>query len=110
MEYENNAICTICGKAYHRCSTCQDSRLNPWKNVVDTMEHYKIYMTVASYNNGYLSKEKANEELLDLDLSELGTFVPEIRDKINEIMSKDIKKSIKSVETESIELKEENNE
>lgn len=89
MVLKNNAVCAICGKGYYVCPDTQRLRtLNPWKSVVDSVEHYKIYMTVYGYTRTK-DKAKAREELKNCDLDGLDTFIPAIKDVINEILQED---------------------
>ena len=89
MALENNAICSICGKPYHVCRTCQDVKsFTPWRSVTDTMEHYKIYLIVADYTNNK-DKAKAKSELENCNLSDLEILVPSIKSVIKEIMAEE---------------------
>ena len=87
----NNATCSICGKPYRKCMSCQDSKIKPWHSIVDTYEHYKIFITIRDYNNGYIDKSEAKSQLAKLDLTGLDDFVVEIKDKINEILVEEVK-------------------
>lgn len=89
MENNINAYCGICGHGYHVCMSCQESKISPWRSIVDNMEHYKIFLTIRDYENGYINKEKANKQLSNIDLSEIENFLPEIKAKIEEIMKVD---------------------
>ena len=91
MARQNNSTCSICGAEYHVCSTCNETKTyTPWRIIVDTIEHYKIFMIIRDYNNGYMSKKEASKELRKLDLTELNTFVSEVKHKINEILEEEI--------------------
>jgi hypothetical protein len=87
MDNNLNATCSICGERYRLCLSCQDSKLNPWRSIVDSIEHYKIFIIIRDYENGYISKEEANEQLIQRDLTGSENFVPEIKAKIEEIMA-----------------------
>lgn len=82
-----NATCSICGEKYHRCDDCTKSKMNPWRSIVDTVDHYKIFLTIRDYNNKYITKEKAQEQLHNIDLTGLDNFIPEIKNVINEILN-----------------------
>jgi arsenate reductase-like glutaredoxin family protein len=86
MENNINAHCSICGNGYHLCLTCQGSKINPWRSIVDSVEHYKIFIVIRDYENKYIDKDEANKLLSQCDLTELDNFIPEIKDKIKEIM------------------------
>lgn len=84
---ETNAICSICGRPYHVCSSCLAQKsFKPWRTITDSIEHYKIYMALHGYT---LTKDKANAkmELQNCDLSDLDTFKPQIQSAIKEICS-----------------------
>lgn len=86
-----NAYCTICNKGYHVCNTCKNTRsFTPWRTVVDSMEHYKIYMAIHGYTVTK-NKEQAKAELQTCDLSGLESFKDEIKSVINEIMTEPVK-------------------
>lgn len=99
---ENNAKCTICGKAYHKCNSCSDSKMKPWRSIVDTINHYKIYLIIADYTNKKISKEKAKELLNGCDISDYKTFVPEVAKVIGDITKVEKKptKKVSKVESE----------
>lgn len=82
-----NAHCSICGRGYHICNLCaEQKRLKPWKTIADTIDHYKIYLSLHGYTISK-DKEKAKEELQHCNLSDLDNFNPEIISTINEIMA-----------------------
>lgn len=87
MENNINAYCSICGNGYNMCLTCQESKINPWRSIVDSVEHYKIFIIIRDYENGYIDKNEANKLLNQRDLTGLVIFVPEIKAKIEEIMT-----------------------
>lgn len=86
-----NAYCKICGQGYHVCNSCQNQKIfKPWKSIVDSIEHYKIYMAIHSYTISK-NKESAKEELQKCNLTGLESFNPEIKSVINEIMTESVK-------------------
>lgn len=81
-----NAYCKICGQGYHVCNSCQSQKVfKPWRSIVDSVEHYKIYLAIHSYTISK-NKELAKEELQKCDLTGLESFNPEIKSAISEIM------------------------
>ena len=87
MSEQNNATCCVCGKRYHVCKSCLEQKtFKPWRTVTDTVEHYKIYLAIHSYTVSK-KKERAKSELKQCDLSELESFLPEIKAAILEIMA-----------------------
>lgn len=71
--------------------SCQDSKINPWRSIVDSVEHYKIFIIIRDYENGYIDKNEANRLLNQRDLIGLENFVPEIKIIINDILKNDSK-------------------
>lgn len=91
-----NAYCKICGQGYHVCNSCQNQKVfKPWRSIVDSIEHYKIYLAIHSYTISK-SKELAKEELQKCNLTGLESFNPEIKSVIKEIMETSVKVKISS--------------
>jgi len=89
QEYLNHT-CSICGLKYHACDDCKDTKsFTPWRSIVDSIEHYKIYLIIRDYNNNYIDKLQAKYQLSNRDLEGLENFVPEIRLKIEEIIKEE---------------------
>lgn len=107
MALENNATCAICGKPYRVCSTCKEITLyTPWRTIVDTIPHYKIYLILCEYTKTQ-NIDKAKEALSECDLSELNTFDEDIKKVIKKILEKE--ENIKSINSdETKEVKPEN--
>lgn len=97
-----NAHCSICGEGYHICNSCtEQKKIKPWRAVVDTIEHYKIYLAIHGYT---LSKNKktARKQLKACDLTGVDNFLPRIKSVINEIMADDKSSYKKEVIKEEI--------
>lgn len=84
-----NAHCKICGTGYHICMACKSNKLTPWKNHTDTSQHYVIYQILHGYSAKVFTKAEAKERLLNTDLSELESFLPDVRRRINEILEEE---------------------
>lgn len=98
MPKDLNATCSICGKGYHLCMTCNEVKsFTPWRSIVDTVNCYKIFLSIKDYTNKAKTKEIAKSELVRFDLSEVDDFVPEIRDVVKEILSEDKLKKIRTL-------------
>lgn len=84
---QTNAHCKICGNGYRVCNSCRKSQgPSPWRAVADSMEHYKIYLTVHHYTISG-DKTAAAAELQNCDLSGQESFLPEIQSAIKEILA-----------------------
>lgn len=109
----NNATCSICGKGYRMCLSCRDlANVKPWQSHTDTSEHYKIYQIIHGYSTCVYSKEEAKEKFKMVDLSDFDNLRENIKDIINDIMGNNENTEFMSVETETINLlnKDDNNE
>ena len=106
MENKNNSICSICGKEYYACLSCHDSmRINPWKVYTDTSEHYKVFQIVRGYNTGVYNKDEAKEKLNNVNLDDIESFRPHIKQIVKDILKekKQIKKPVEAeAETEMV--------
>ena len=90
-----NATCSICGKKYHMCASCKDlMALQPWKIHTDTAEHYKIYQVLLGYNTKVYDIAEAKAKLLNIDLSDKDTYMTEIKEVIDKIMSYESKANV----------------
>ena len=88
MSTYQNHTCKICGTPYHACQSCDNIHsFQPWRTITDTRACYKIFLILNSYTNGYASPLEAREQLLGCDLTSLDSFVPKIRDTIQNILS-----------------------
>ena len=89
-EKKNNATCAICGAGYYMCLSCKDQiRLSPWKIHTDTSEHYKVFQILRGHTTGLYTKAEAKEKFKTVDLSDLETFLPEIKSAIKSILAEE---------------------
>lgn len=87
------ATCIICGKEYDACLSCKDKiNLRPWKTITDTIDCYKLFLILAQYNKGSLTKDVAKKQLSNIkyNLDELKEHDKKV---ILEIISETTKKS-----------------
>ena len=99
MANKNNAYCAICGNPYHVCMSCIDSmRLSPWKILTDTSEHFKVYQIIHGFTSNVYSKDEAKTKLSNVDLRDLESFRPNIKEIIKDILKeeKPIVKTVKA--------------
>ena len=105
---EKNAYCAICGNPYYVCMSCFDSmRLSPWKIHTDTSEHFKVYQIIHGFTGNVYSKDEAKLKLSKIDLSDMESFRPNIKEIIKEILKeeKPIVETVNQVEAvEPIEV------
>lgn len=90
MAEKNNAYCAICGSPYHVCMSCIDSmRLSPWKIHTDTSEHFKVYQIIHGFTSSVYSKDEARIKLKNVDLRDLESFKPNIKEIIKDILKEE---------------------
>lgn len=108
MDNYFNAVCSVCGKKYHVCQSCQNTgSFVPWRTVADSPSCYKIFQILSSHTNHQLADAQARALLQRCNLTELDTFLPEIKDTIMELLDKQESNSspntnLKSLSAESI--------
>ena len=97
MSNDQYNTCAICGRMYKRCRSCEENRKTwaAWKQFVDSREHFQIFVTLRSYNVGTSTKEEAAEALSKCDLSNMDSFLPEIKEMIANIMAEEPKNTEK---------------
>lgn len=110
MAEKYNATCSICGEPYHKCLSCKDSMaVRPWQVHTDTSEHYKVFQIIRGFSTGVYKKDEAREKFKNVNLEDLETFRPHIKDIIKDILKEDKKvvapiiEPIAKVEVESVE-------
>lgn len=116
MSKEINHWCVVCGKGYHACDSCNETKsFTPWRTLTDSIEHFKIFTILKDYNNKIINKKEAKKMLSNIDLSDKASFKESSRKLLDEILKEDIvdrkatrKKYDEVVETEVFESVEEN--
>lgn len=97
MAQEINHYCIICGKGYHACDSCYEVKtFKPWRILTDTIEHWKIYMTINDFKDGIISKDEAARQLQNCDLTGKESFKPSAKKSIEKILSESTKVTKKS--------------
>lgn len=100
MEYSKkiNHWCALCGTGYYACDSCsKEKTITPWRSLTDTVEHYKVFMILRDYKNKGISKEKAQELLSGLDLSDKESYKDNAKSVLSDIyMVSTADKSVKA--------------
>lgn len=114
---ENNAVCSICGKAYHLCLSCSDAmKLHPWKTYTDSQNCFQVFQVVRGFSTGVYTKDEAKKKLQNVDLKDINSFRPHIKKIVKDILKEDkpivraveeVESVKETVETEVAEVKEE---
>ena len=103
---ENNAVCSICGKAYHLCLSCSDAmKLHPWKTYTDTQECFKVFQVVRGFSTGVYTKDEAKEKLQNVDLKDINSFRPHIKKIVKDILKEEkvVVKAAEKIENTVVE-------
>jgi hypothetical protein len=71
--------------------SCADSiKAHPWKAFTDTANCYKVFQVVRGFSTGVYTKDEAKEKFKNIDLGDIESFRPHIRDIIKDIIKEDI--------------------
>lgn len=63
-------ICTVCGVEYEGCLTCQKAHTYaPWRNIVDTVDHYKAFCIARDWYAKEITDAEAKEKLKSVDVT-----------------------------------------
>jgi hypothetical protein len=82
--------CIVCGTRYHSCDTCERIRTyTPWRSICDSFEHYKVYLALRAYEEGFNSKEETKEalEVLGVKKGTYGDWQPKVVEKLDKIFA-----------------------
>ena len=103
MTEKNNATCSICGSEYYVCLACKDKmKLHPYKIHCCSPSHFQVFQVVRGFSTGVYDKDEFKEKLKNIDLTDIESFRPHIRDIIKDVL-KEEKVAIVVETTEKIE-------
>lgn len=95
-----NRTCKVCGIKYSYCPTCYEDKYKPtWMMLYHDDNCRQIWATVSAALSGDMPKDEAVKKLRSLDLTNLESFVPQIRDQIKELL-KEQKAPVKAKKVE----------
>lgn len=98
MTKENNAVCSICGKEYYACLSCSDAmKLHPYKIHCCSPSHFQVFQVVRGLSTGVYTRDEAKEKFKNIDLTDIESFRPHIRDIVKDVLKED-KPVVKAVE------------
>ena len=67
--------CYLCGESYQYCGTCSNDRMKPaWMSEFHSENCKNIFDICTRFNMGMMSKEEAQEALIECDLSNRENF------------------------------------
>lgn len=105
MMEKHNATCKICGKSYYACMSCADSiKAHPWKTFTDTAEHFKVFQVVHGISTGVYTKAEAKEKFKNIDLRDVESFRPHIRDIVKDVL-KEEKPMVEEIAVDEVAVK-----
>jgi hypothetical protein len=64
-------------------------KAHPWKVFTDTSEHYKVFQVVRGLSTGVYTKDTAKEKLKNIDLKDIESFRPHIKDIIKDVLKEE---------------------
>ena len=102
MAEKNNAKCSICDKDYYLCMSCKDTlSLHPWRVHTCSASHYQVYQIIRGYNTKVYTKDEAKAKLKNVDLSDMSSFRPHIKQIVKDILKE--KKPVVQIVEEVVE-------
>ena len=91
MSNKINHWCVVCGKGYHACDSCNETKsITPWRSLTDTVEHFKLFTVLKDYNNKLIDKTEARKLLSNIDLSGKDSFKDSAKSVLAEIYKDDV--------------------
>lgn len=78
-------------------------KLQPWKDVTDTAECYKVFQVVKGYSTGVYTKDEFKSKLKNIDLSNLENFRDHIKALIKDALKEETVKKVKVEEVPVVE-------
>ena len=105
MAERNNANCSICNKGYYLCISCKDSlQLNPYKRWACSPVHYQVHQVIRGFLNNVYTKDEAKEKMNNINLFDIETFKPNIKQIVKDILKED--EVVDDIKVESATVKE----
>lgn len=94
--------CVVCGEEYEYCPHCsQDRNKEPWHFNFHNKNCFNMYYIVSDYIGGEITKEMAQEKLLEADLSYMDKFNGKIAETVNQLLAEDKKPEEKEIKPEA---------
>ena len=90
MKRNKTRICICCGKEYQYCPRCDSDKDAPrWMMNFDTDACHVAFQVVTDYNYGEITREEAVAKLNAVDLSDLESYIPDVKDVVKKILTVD---------------------
>lgn len=86
VEKKINHWCIVCGKGYHACDSCDETKFMTWRRLTDSSNHYEIRLVIDDYTSNVINKKQARKMLNKCDIDDYKTFLPHIVKIIDEIL------------------------
>ena len=89
MAVKPNHECRICNLQYYSCDSCNLKNNITWTKTACSEIHGNLYSIIIHYRDGQINKEQASSSIkaLGIKQKEIDSFVSNVRDKVNEILS-----------------------
>src|SRR5574344_892401 len=97
MAVSNKKLCTICGKEYAYCPTCE--RLGGWKYYTDTPECFQIFMILSEIREGVITKEEAKTNFGHIGITsdyDYSNLIPAVADVVKDIVTDNVQEDTES--------------
>lgn len=82
-----NHWCAVCGKGYSYCDGCNSNSFKSWRTIVDTIDHYKVFLVVKQYAEKQIDKTEARKQLNTANIAGWENFKPQIVKTLKEILN-----------------------
>lgn len=90
MAEKYNATCSICGSPYYKCISCRDTMsLSPWKAFCCSSQHYQVHQVIRGFNSGVYTKDEAKNKLKNINLNDIESFRPHIKQIVKDILKEE---------------------
>jgi hypothetical protein len=105
MNLKPNHWCRICDKQFWACDSCDKKLGIFWRQTACSEKHGTLYSILIDYRDGQISKDEAKKQVLATGVTkdEINTFIPQIKDKINNILSVPIEDKVETPNNNSVD-------
>ena len=91
--------CYLCGTDYKYCGTCSQDKMKPsYMSEFHSEDCKNIFDICTRFNMGLMSKEQAQEALIECNLSDRENFKSYVKHDLEVIFAEEPKKKAKKVE------------
>ena len=96
---KRSRVCRVCSQSYEYCPTCSQDKYKPtWMVEFHDNNCQQIWEICTRFNMELMSKEEAQEALLECDLSKKDTFVDFVQRDIMNIFAEEVESELEDRE------------